>query len=337
MSIVRIFIVFIVCGVTSMGFNAAAQQCHQLASLKLPDTKIVMAESVQAGAFTWPGDSTPIGPPVDFKTLPAFCRVTAVAKPTSDSEIKFEVWMPESKWNGKFEGTGNGGWLGAIIYPALAEGLRRGYAVANTDTGHVSGVMDASWTLGHPEKIVDFGYRAVHLMTVQAEAIVTAFYKRSPAYSYWNGCSSGGKQGLKEAQRFPEDYNGIVAGAPANYWTHLTAATVWLGLQALNREGSYIPKEKFSLIHKAAVESCDSVGGIRDGVIDNPKKCHFDPKVLQCQGSDAPNCLTAAQVETARKVYAPATAPHGTQFFPGFEPGSELGWGFLCITAGRTH
>ena len=270
-----------------------------------------------------------MGAPVNYKSLTAFGRVAATSKPSSDSDMKFEVWMPLENWNGKFEGTGNGGWLGAIIYPALAEGLRRGYAVANTDTGHVSGVMDASWALGHPEKVIDFGYRAVHEMTVEGKAIVAAFYGKKPAYSYWVGCSSGGKQGLKEAQRFPDDYDGIVAGAPANYWTHLTAATVWVGLQALEDKASYIPKEKYAVIHKAVLEACDAIDGIKDGVIDDPRKCHFDPKVLECKGADGPSCLTAAQVETARKIYGPATAPDGTQFFPGLEPGSELVWGFM--------
>lgn len=308
---------------------AWAEDCRDLTALKLPHTTITLAEEVEAGAFTPPGPSMPMGMRAGYKSLPAFCRVAATARPTSDSDIKFEVWMPVENWNGKFEGTGNGGWLGAIIYPALADGLRRGYAVANTDTGHVSGVMDGSWALGHPEKLIDFAYRAVHEMTVEGKAIAAAFYGKKAARAYWVGCSSGGKQGLKEAQRFPDDYDGIVAGAPANYWTHLTAATVWVGLQALKDKASYIPKEKYAVIHKAAIEACDAIDGIKDGVIDDPRKCHFDPKVIECKGADGPDCLTAAQVETARKVYGPATAPDGTQFFPGLEPGSELVWGFM--------
>ncbi len=308
---------------------AFAEDCQNLKTLGLPNTTITLAEKVPPGGFTPPGPSMPFGPPDIFKSLPAFCRVAATAKPSSDSDIKFEVWVPLENWNGKFEGTGNGVWLGAIIYPALAEGLRRGYAVANTDTGHVGGPMDASWALGHPEKVIDFGYRAVHEMTVQGKAIVTAFYGKRPDYAYWVGCSSGGKQGLKEAQRFPEDYDGIVAGAPANYWTHLTAATVWVGLLALKDNASYIPMQKFAVIHKAALDACDAIDGIKDGVIDDPRKCHFDPKVLECKGADGPDCLTAAEVETARKAYGPATTPRGIPFFPGLEPGSELVWGFM--------
>jgi feruloyl esterase len=323
----RLFLFFLMMEMSLL--PAMAEDCQKLAALSLPHTTITLAEKVPAGGFTVPGHPMPIGPPTDFKSLPAFCRVAATAKPSSDSDIKFEVWMPLANWNGKFLGTGNGGWLGAIIYPALAGGLSHGYAVANTDTGHVSGVMDGSWALGHPEKIIDFGYRAVHEMTEQGKAIVTAFYGKRPAYAFWNGCSSGGKQGLKEAQRFPEDYNGIVAGAPANYWTHLTAATVWFGLLGLKDRAGYIPPGKYPVIHKAVLEACDAADGIKDGVIDDPRKCHFDPKVLQCPGADGPDCLTAAQVETARKVYGPATTPLGWQFFPGLEPGSELVWGFL--------
>ncbi|HUK23819.1 MAG TPA: tannase/feruloyl esterase family alpha/beta hydrolase [Terriglobales bacterium] len=308
----------------------AAADCQKLASLKLADTTITLAESVPAGGFAPPAGGVPIMPGlVSYKSLPAFCRVAATAKPSRDSEIKFEVWMPEANWNGKFEGTGNGGWLGEIIYPALALGLSRGFAVANTDTGHTSGVMDASWALGHPEKVTDFAYRAVHEMTVQGKAIVAAYYGKSPSYSYWNGCSSGGKQGLKEAQKFPGDYNGIVAGAPANYWTHLTAATVWVGLLPLKTPASAIPAEKFPFIHKAALQACDALDGIKDGVIDDPRNCHFDPQALLCKAGDAPDCLTAAQVETARKVYGPATTAKGVKFFPGLEPGSELVWGFM--------
>jgi feruloyl esterase len=308
---------------------SSAAECQKLIKLKLVDTTITLAEPVAAGTFT-PPNSAPIMPgPVSFKDLPAFCRVVAVAKPTSDSEIKFEVWLPETNWNGRFEGTGNGGWWGVIIYSALAEGLSRGFAVANTDTGHTSGVMDASWALGHPEKVVDFAYRAVHEMTVQGKAIVAAYYGKDPSYSYWNGCSSGGKQGLKEAQKFPDDYNGMVAGAPANYWTHLTAATVWDGLLPLKTPQSRIPADKFPMIHKAAIEACDSIDGIKDGLIDDPRKCHFDPKALQCKDADGTDCLTSAQVETAEKLYGPATTESGTKFFPGLEPGSELVWGFL--------
>ncbi len=305
---------------------AGAAPCGSLAALALRDTTITLAQSVPAGEFAPPaGAPRPPGSGPSYKDLPAFCRVAATLKPTPDSEIKIEVWMPASGWNGKFEGVGNGGWSGAIVYPALAAALRSGYAASSTDTGHRGG--GASFALGHPEKLIDFGYRAVHEMTVQAKAIIAAFYGNGPRLSYWNGCSSGGKQGLKEAQRFPRDYDGIIAGAPANYWTHLMVSCLWVGQAALKDPASYIPPSKYPIIHKAVLDACDTLDGVKDGVLEDPTRCHFDPKVLECKGEDAPTCLTAPQVETARKIYAPATNPRtGKEIYPGLEPGSEPGW-----------
>lgn len=301
--------------------------CENLATLRLPNTAITVAQSVPAGEFTLPGGGGPTRP--SFKNLPAFCRVAATVKPTADSDIKIEVWMPVSGWNGKFQAIGNGGWSGAIGYPSLGGALARGYATAGTDTGHSGG--SASFALGHPEKVIDFGYRAVHEMTVQAKAIIKAYYGSGPKYSYWNGCSSGGKQGLKEAQRFPEDYDGIIAGAPANNWTHLMAGELWIGQATLKDPASHIPPYKYALINEAVLEACDSLDGVKDGVLENPMRCHFNPKMLQCKGDDVPSCLTAAQVEAVRKIYAPATNPRtGKEIFPGLAPGSELGWGALA-------
>jgi feruloyl esterase len=310
--------------------NATAATCESLASLVLPDTTITLAQTVAAGAFTMPAGGF-MPSPVSPKSLPAFCRVAATLRPSKDSDIKIEVWLPAEGWNGKFQGVGNGGWVGAIIYPALMSALQQGYATAGTDTGHSGGPMDGSFALGHPEKVTDFGYRAVHEMTVKAKAIIAAFYLKSPQYSYWNGCSSGGKQGLKEAQRYPEDYDGIIAGAPANYWTHLNASSVWVGAATHKDEASFIPPAKYRVMHDAAIKTCDEVDGLKDGLIDDPRRCHFDPKVLECPGADAATCLTAPQVEAAKKIYGPATNPRTKEaIFPGLEPGSELGWALLA-------
>jgi feruloyl esterase len=236
-----------------------------------------------------------------------FCRVAATLTPSSDSDIKVEVWLPLANWNGKFQGVGNGGWSGAVSTGALATAVRRGYAAASTDTGHQGG--SGQFALGHPEKLIDFGYRAVHEMTVQAKAIVAAFYGNGPRLSYWVGCSSGGKQGLKEAQKFPADYDGIVAGAPANYWTHLTAQSLWVAHATLKDPGSLMPREKFAMMNRAVMAACDLNDRVADNVIEDPARCRFDPGVLACKGSDGPACLTPAQVEAARKIYAPATNP----------------------------
>jgi hypothetical protein len=148
-------------------------------------------------------------------------------KPSADSDIKVEVWLPSSGWNSKFQGVGNGGFAGAIDYPALSDAVSRGYATAATDTGHEAGVTDAQWALNHPEKITDFGYRAIHETADHAKAVIKAFYGGAPKRSYFNSCSDGGREALMEAQRFPADYDGIVAGSPAGYWTHLLTQLVY--------------------------------------------------------------------------------------------------------------
>src|SRR5437868_6527788 len=196
----------------------AASSCESLSSLALPNTSITLAKTVAAGAFTLP-ETGPAVP--QFSQLPTFCRVAATLTPSSDSDIKIEVWLPAQAWNGKFHAVGNGGWAGTISYGALASALQEGYATASTDTGHVGG--NASFAIGHPEKVVDFAYRAVHEMAVKWKAIIAAFYDRAPRFSYWTGCSTGGRQALMEAQRCPDDFDGIIAGAPANKQTQLCA------------------------------------------------------------------------------------------------------------------
>jgi feruloyl esterase len=211
----------------------------------------------------------------------------------------------------------------------LSQALRNGYATASTDTGHEGG--SGQFALGHPEKLVDFGWRAVHEMTVHAKSVVNAFYGRAAQRSYWVGCSSGGKQGLKEAQKFPADYDGIVAGAPANYWTHLVTQSLWVAQATLKDPASSIPREKYAVIHDAALKRCDADDGVRDGVIENPARCRFDPKALLCSSGDGPSCLTAPQVAAAQKIYAPAKNPRtGREIFPGLAIGSEKGWAALA-------
>jgi feruloyl esterase len=303
--------------------SAVAQSnCEGLKSLTLPNTSITAAESVPAGPFVIPG-----APANNQKPAPAAsrCRVSALIKPSSDSEIEIEVWMPSSDWNGKFLAVGNGGWSGAISYGGLLNGLREGYATASTDTGHKGG--SGSFVLGHPEKVIDFGHRAVHEMTVKAKAIINAYYGNNPRKSYWNGCSSGGKQGLKEAQMYPADYDGIIAGAPANHWTHLSASLLNVGVTNLKDHASTIPRTKFPLIHEAVLKACDTLDGVKDGMLTDPRKCNFDPASLVCKGGDAADCLTPQQVETAKVVYGPLKDPQsGKVIYPGLARGSELAW-----------
>ena len=318
----------------------AATPCERLIALKLPNTTITFAQMVSAGAFTPP---SPFPSPglrggmtiVAAKDLPAFCRVAAITRPSTDSEIKFEVWMPASNWNGKFIGVGNGGMAGSISYASMAAPLSRGYTTSSTDTGHEGKNNDGSYALGHLEKVIDFGYRAVHEMTVDAKLIIAAHYGRAPAFSYWSGCSTGGRQALTEAQRFPADYNGIIAGAPANFLTHLQASSVWKAQAIHKNPGGLIPPSKLPLIHKAVVAACDARDGVKDGLLEDPRLCAFDPKTLECQGEDGPDCLTAAQVAVAQAFYSPTVNPRTReQIYPGLMLGSELGW---SSDVGRMH
>ncbi|MBI3400926.1 MAG: tannase/feruloyl esterase family alpha/beta hydrolase [Acidobacteria bacterium] len=311
----------------------AAASCESLKSMMLRDTTIMSARVIDTGAFTPPAPAGATPPPAAtqaFRDLPAFCRVEAMLEPSSDSDIRIEVWMPASGWNGRFEAVGNGGWAGTISYGAMAAAIRRGYATASTDTGHAGNGGDASFAFNHPEKLVDFAYRAVHEMTVRAKLVIEKHYGSAPKLSYWNGCSTGGRQGLKEAQKFPADYDGIIAGAPANYMTHLLTHSIWVAQASLKNPASLIPREKYAAVHQAALDACDALDGVKDGVIEDPMRCHFDPKAIQCTGADAPTCLTAPQVETARKIYAPATNSRGVVIFPGLEPGSEPVWSGLA-------
>jgi len=304
---------------------ALAASCESLAKLALKDATITAADLVPAGQFSAPGERLERGPS-PYKTLGDFCRVSATLTPTSDSDIKIEVWLPAANWNGKFQAVGNGGWAGVISYAAMAEAVRGGYASASTDTGHVGG--RGTFALGHPEKLVDFAWRSQHEMTVKAKAVVQSFYGSGPKLSYWNGCSTGGRQGLKLAQMFPDDYDGIIAGAPANR----TAISLWIAHAVLKDPASYIPPSKYPVIHKAAVNACDASDGLKDGLIGDPRSCQFNPKVLQCTAGDGPDCLTAPQVEAAKKIYSPAINPRtGKEMFASLVPGTELGWGVQAL------
>jgi len=243
----------------------ASSSCESLSSLALPNTSITLAQVVPAGAFTLPGTG-PAAP--QFSHLPTFCRVTATLTPSSDSDIKIEVWLPAADWNGKFQAVGNGGWAGTITYDRLAAALREGYATASTDTGHAG--ANASFALGHPEKIVDFAYRAVHEMAVKSKAIIAAFYGHAPRFSYWTGCSTGGRQALMEAQRYPEDFDGIIAGAPANNPTQLCVWRIAVEARILQSPASVVPPAKLVLLNRAVLAACDAIDGVTDGLLDGP-------------------------------------------------------------------
>ena len=303
---------------------AAATTCGNLANLTLPNTTITTAQLVSAGPFTATNGQT--------FTLPEFCRVAGYSAPSSNSNILFEVWIPYGSWNEKLEVVGGGGFAGTISFSAMATALNLGYATASTDTGHQDrNSGDGSWALGHPEKVIDFGYRAIHLTAVNAKAIVTA-YSAAPDYSYFNGCSTGGRQALKEAQMFPDDFDGIIAGDPANYWVELNFGQLWPYL--VNHPDSsptpVLPTSMYPLINNAVLAQCAGHdGGVSsDLFISDPPACNFNPKVLQCKrGQNPSNCLTAAQVGVVDQIYAGAHNPQTYQpIFPGFARGSETDW-----------
>jgi feruloyl esterase len=303
----------------------ADQVCSGLSALSLPRTTIVSAVVVPAGTMAPPAGA-PDAPAIAVR---ARCEVRAITRPTSDSEIHFLVWLPVSGWNGKYLQVGNGGWAGSINPTAMINPFFRGYAVGATDDGHGSAgsVPSAAWAIGHPEKLIDFGYRAVHETSVQARLIVHAFFGHNPIRSYFTGCSDGGREALMEAQRYPEEFDGIIAGAPANEWSHLFTGFVW-NEQAL--ADAPIPSVKLPAIQKAVLALCDAQDGVKDGLIEDPRTCHFDPGSMLCKNADAPDCLTPGQVIALRRIYGGPTNPRtGKQIFPGYPMGAEAipgGW-----------
>ena len=325
--------------ITVLATPATAATCTALAGLALPDTTILTAQVISGGTFG--GESN----------LPEFCRVTATLTPTTDSSINIEVWMPSSNWNGRFEGVGGGGYQGAVRYDEMAPALQQGYAVANTDEGTgTSGcnslfcgdagnqgnalaaalgetATPSSGLFGHPERIKDFGYRAIHLMTVRSKQILKAFYQRSAERAYFSGCSTGGQNALMEAQRFPGDYDGILAGAPAHNRTHLHTVPVWDWQNVTATADSFVSPAQLTLVNNAVLAQCAGQdGGLKsDGFLTDPRDCHFDPTVLQCMGSTSPpDCLTTSQVSVFKRYYSGPLDPRtGELIYPGNARGSE--------------
>lgn len=302
---------------------AGAERCESLARVKSPGATILSASLEAAGTFTPPGWR-------DKADTPSFCRVVARVAPS----IQFEVWLPQSGWNGRFLGVGNGGFGGYINYDDLVRGVKDGYATASTDTGHVgfgaAPGQDGKWALRQPQLIADHAYRAIHEMTVRAKAVATAFYGEPVRSSIFFGCSTGGRQGLAEAQRYPADYNGVVAISPVNFYTHLYGSMMWIR-HATKEPASALPDDKLALLTEASLGACDASDGVRDGIIDDPRDCKFDPASLRCATGATDRCLTDSQVESARKIYSPVRNPRTrAEIFPGLMPGSEWGWNFLA-------
>ena len=297
-----------------------AASCESLAKQGTSTLDISVATAVPAGAFSEP-ESLQAHP-----KLPAFCRVTATVKPTTDSAIGIEVWLPASGWNGKLLAVGSGGWGGAIAYDAMEDALLRGYAASATDDGHRGG--GGEFVVGHPEKLVDFAYRAEHEMTVRAKDFIKAFYGREARHSYWSGCSGGGREGLLQAARYPDAFDGVIAGDPAN--VRRNAWALWLAVQTFKEPQARIPAEKYPMIHQFVLDACDAQDGLKDGLISEPERCHVDFRALECKGADAASCLTPRQVQSAQTILSPAKTASGAVLFPRLEPGTELRWARLA-------
>ena len=280
---VALFVAILAPGPAPM--RAAPATCESLASLRLSNGKVTSAAEVAQGAFKPPAPGTVNATAQRaYSAAPTFCRVTATLTPTSDSDIKVEIWLPKAGWNSKLQAVGNGGWAGTISYTALAAAVSSGYAATATDTGHST--PGSTFAIGHPEKLIDYAHRSLHEMAVSAKAVVNAFYDSAPKVALWNGCSTGGNQGLTIASKYPADFDAIVAGAPPDPRARLMSVRLLINRLVHRIPESYIPPEKYPAVHEAALNACDTLDGAKDGVIENPRTCKFDPKAMECKGAD---------------------------------------------------
>lgn len=304
---------------------ATGTACADLVDLRIPGVQIESAGIVAKDGLVLPGNW-------QRESSPTFCRVTARATPTSDSDIGFEVWIPPlDQWNGKLLGTGNGGFSGAINYGQMKQAVMQGYATVGTDTGHTGDQL--GFGRDHPEKIIDWAYRSIHAMTLAAKIVLRDYAGRFPAHSYFDGCSTGGQQALSEAQRYPDDYDGIVAGAPGYDRIRLIVGFLWSWIATHDPAGHpLLTTAQLDELTTAVAKSCDAEDGLLDGIIANPLRCHFDPSALACDRHRGRSCLTPAQVMAVRKVYAGAKDPRtGAQLYGGWTRGSEAGWGAYIL------
>ncbi|MDX3904526.1 MAG: tannase/feruloyl esterase family alpha/beta hydrolase [Pigmentiphaga sp.] len=315
------------------GSVARACQAEDFADVQIAGARITGVSSIPAGTYR-PADSRQ-----DLDGLPAFCRIDAVATPTASSQINFQLWVPEgAAWNGKLVATGNGGYSPALSYGDMAYAMRQGYAVLGGDTGHQT--EDMLWGVNNPEKIIDWGTRSINAITTSGKQLLTELRGTAASRAYFLGCSTGGHQGFAEAQRYPEDFDGIIAGAPGNNRTALNIEFMWRfrsNRPTNDNLTQFLTPAKLRLITDRAVAACDALDGVTDGVIDDPRACtadKFDVASLQCTGGDAADCLTADQLAAARNIYqGPRNPRTNAQLYPGWPVGSESGWsGYMGST-----
>jgi feruloyl esterase len=296
--------------------RAAGTACEDLARISLPHTEITAARLISRGTFPAPAGRNGGPPDPVFATMPDLCRVTATSRPTADSDIRIEVWLPVTGWNGRLEAVGNGGFGSNISLNNLAQGVAAGYAMVGSNSGHEGN--SGEFAFGHPEKLVDWGYRAVHEMTITAKAVVAAHYGNPAKYSYWNACSTGGRQGMMAAEFYPGDFD------QANPMTRNQANTLY-GNLAMNKDAASIMSQaKWLAYRKAVMDKCDAADGLKDGLLNNPLACKFDPQAMLCKGADSDDCLTAPQIAALKKLLAGMKNPRtGEQLHPGWPVGAQ--------------
>jgi Tannase and feruloyl esterase len=275
-------------GSIALAVPAMATSCGDLSNIAPPEATIISATE-ETGSFESPKDG--LGNTTRV-TVP-FRRVVGIAKSEAASSIGFELWLPPAaKWNGRMLASGNLGHSGVPIYPSLNDALTRGFAALGDDLGHQSNAFVMDWAIDHPERIKDWGHRGSHFSAVAGKAIIAAYYDRAPRYSYFTGCSHGGGTGLAEAQRYPEDYDGIIAGAFGSDWIGVSAAYVFEAQAALNDQASNLPAPKLTLLNTTVIAACDAQDRVKDGIISDPRQCQFNPSVLQCKAGETADCLT---------------------------------------------
>jgi len=360
--LLALLIVLVPVVANAQNIERTAAACERLASLSLPNAEITLAQVVGAGSFTVPpaaprsggGSSVlagTIGPVPEvpgrvtantaglglgynggkgvppFAALPAFCRVTATLRPSPSSDIRMELWLPVAGWNGNFRGTSPNGLGGVINYNAMGVGLTEGFAVASTDTGHQGG--DTTW-MAVPEQVTDFAGRAIHETTVAGKTLTAAYYGAAPRFAYMLECGGGSAAALHEVQKYPADYDGVVVGGHAAHLTRQIFGQLWLWGATHPGGVAILPTPKLQVLHRAVLDKCDALDGVKDGLLENPARCSFDPQEIACRAADGPDCLSAAQVDAVRKIYAGPTNPRtGERVWSPLYRGSELDWSFF--------
>ncbi len=311
----------------SVRLNVSAQQanaCERLASISLPSGKITSAVRVDAGTFTPPAGRR--GSPEPFRDLGAFCRITTTTPTALASDAKTEIWLPIDNWNHDYQPAGGGFYGAGMGYARMREILRGGSATSASDSGMDGGGLGA--LIQHPEQLKNIANAPFHAMVEQGKALVAAYYGAAPRFTLMDECGNGGsRDAVAMVQRWPGDLDVATAIGSTNYGTHHGIAQMWLYWATHRNAASYIPEEKYAAIHQAALDACDAKDGVKDGVIEDPPHCRFDPGVLLCKGSDSPACLTAPQVEAARKIYeTPRHARTNAVLYGPMVPGSEFSW-----------